>query len=65
MKCNCEHLKIDFDFGENYNKMEKAKCKILKEKKLFFFKVRKKCDKYETKNFSDCDFYRPIIFKEM
>lgn len=59
--CTCEHLKIPIDFGLPYDHEDNCipKCNILKEKFLFFFKVKKRCSYFENKDFQCCSFYAP------
>lgn len=59
--CNCENLKIQIDFGLPYDHEDNCipKCNILKEKFLFFFKVKKRCPYFESKDFHLCNFYAP------
>lgn len=59
---DCEHLCVNVDFGKSPSEdFMEFKCNILKEKFLFFFTVRKKCDKAINKEFHKCDFYKPEI----
>lgn len=59
--CVCEHLKIQIDFGLPYDHEDNCipKCNILKEKFLFFFKVKKRCPYFESRNFHCCNLYAP------
>ena len=59
--CVCEHLKVQIDFGLPYDHEDNCipKCNILKEKFLFFFKVKKRCPHFESKDFHCCSFYTP------